>query len=91
MSSFLISALLLVATLGCIIGSLIIRAWMIAGINLKCDSRSQISYLDRDFLGMLDLHRRYYPKSALRVVTIIVLGLSVVFGLGFTIIQGSQR
>jgi hypothetical protein len=47
MSSILISILLLVATLGCIVVSLIIRAWMIAGINLKRDSRSQISYLER--------------------------------------------
>jgi hypothetical protein len=91
MSSSLISVLLLMATLGCIIGGLFIRAWMITGINSKRDARSQISYLDRDFLGMLDLHRQFYPRSSLRVATIVVLCLSVVFALGFTFMQGVQR
>jgi membrane protein YqaA with SNARE-associated domain len=91
MSNSVISALLLIATLGCTLGSFLIRAWIIARINFKRDAHSQISYLDRDFSGMLDLHRQFYPDSTLRVVTILVLGLLVVFGLSFTFVQGLWR
>lgn len=87
MSNSLLSALLLVATSGCIVASLLIRAKIVANINLKRDSRSQLSYLDRDFFGIFDSHRQLYPKSNLRAAMILALGLSIVFGLGFTLVQ----
>lgn len=91
MSNSLLSALLLIAALGCIFAGLLSHGTMIAEINCKRDAHSQISYLNRDFFGTLDSHRQLYPTSALRGVTILAIGLSVAFGLGFTLVQGLQR
>ena len=91
MSNLLLSAVFLTATLGSIVGSLLIRARMVDEINRKRGARSQFSFLDRDFLGMLDLHRQLYPESNLRIATVLGLILSVAFGLGFTIVQGAMR
>ena len=82
MSNSLLSVLLLIATLGCMVASLLIHGTMIAGINCKRDARSQLSYLNRDFFGTFDSHRQLYPKSTLRGAMILALGLSVAFGLG---------
>jgi hypothetical protein len=91
MPNFPISAVLLIAALGCILGSILIRARMVAEINSKSDSRSKLSFLDRDFLGMLDLHRKLYPKSNLRIATVLALVLLMVFGLSFTVVQEVLR
>jgi hypothetical protein len=91
MSNSLLSTILLVATLGCIVASLLSLGTMIAEINCKRDARSQLSYLNRDFRGTLDSHRQLYPKSTLRGAAILAIGLSVAFGLGFTLVQGLQH
>jgi hypothetical protein len=91
MSKFLLSVLFSAAAVGNIIATLLIRAKIITEINSKRDPRSQISFLDRDFLGTLDSHRRLYPKSFIRVALILTLGLSVVFCLCITLVQGSQQ
>jgi hypothetical protein len=85
--SFVYSALLLLATLGCIISGLLIRFAIISEINSKRGARSQVSFLDRDFLEILSLHRQLFPNSQLRGFQILMVVLSVVFGLGFTLAQ----
>jgi hypothetical protein len=91
MSNSLLSVLLLVATLVCTVASLLIHVTMIAEINSKRDARSQLSYLNRDFFGAFDSHCQLYPKSTLRGALIFVLGLTVVFGLGFALTQSLQH
>ena len=91
MSNSLLSALLLVTTLGCAVASFLIHVAMIAGINSKRGTRSQLSYLNRDFFGTLDLHRQLYPKSTSRIALILSLGLSVAFGLGLALTQSLQH
>lgn len=87
MSNSLLSVLLLVTTIGCSVASFLIHVAIIAGINRKRDTRSQLSYLDRDFFGTLDLHRQLYPKSIVRRAQIISLGISVALGLSFALTQ----
>jgi hypothetical protein len=87
MSNFLVSAILMVAFLGCIIANLLIRAMIIAEINSKRNAHSQISFLDRDFLGIFDLHRQINPNSQLRKYTILLLALSIALCLNFTLVQ----
>ncbi len=91
MSNSLLAILLLVAGLGCTLASVLIHTTMITAINSKRDAGSQISCLNRDFLGTFKLHRQLYPESALRVAVVISLGLSVAFGLAFTFIQSLQH
>jgi pilus assembly protein TadC len=91
MSNPLVSVILLVALLGCILTNLLIRAIIVEEINSKRDVRSQISYFNRDFLGILDLHRQMYPKSLLRKYTILTIALTVVFGLSFTLVQNLRN
>jgi hypothetical protein len=85
MSNSLISAFLLVASMGGILTTLLIRAKIIAGINNKLDGRSQISIFDRDLLRMFRLHRQFHPDSPLRSLLILSLALSMVLGLSFTL------
>jgi hypothetical protein len=90
-SNSLLPILLLVASLGCTLASFLIHATMITAINRKLDAHSQISCLNRDFLGTFKLHRQLYPESTRRMAVILSLGLSVAFGLGFTFIQSLQH
>jgi hypothetical protein len=87
MSNTLLSILLLAATLGCIVASMLINGMIVAGINSKRDFRSQLSYMNRGFFGTLALHRQLYPESILRGAMILALVLSVVFALGFALTQ----
>ena len=91
MPNLLLFAILLIATLGSIVAGLLIRAEMVAEINSKRDARSRLSFLERDFIGMLALHRQLFPKSNLRIATVLAVALSIAFGLSFTIVQGIQR
>jgi pilus assembly protein TadC len=91
MSNLLISAIFIVALLGCILATLLIRMMIIAGINSKRDVHSQISFLNRDFLGILSLHRKMYPKSLLRKYIILTLALTVALGLSFTLVQNLRN
>jgi pilus assembly protein TadC len=91
MSNLLISAIFIVALLGCILATLLIRMMIIAEINSKRDARSQISFLDRDFLGILSQHRQMYPKSLLRKYIILTLALTVALGLSFTLVQNLRN
>ena len=91
MSNSLLSIIVLVASLGCALAGFLIHATMITAINSKRDAHSQISCLNRDFLGTFKLHRQLYPDSTLRVAVVLSLGLSVAFGLGFTFIQSLQH
>jgi hypothetical protein len=71
--------------------TMLIRVKIVAQINSMRDPRSQVSYLDRDFFGVLDAHREYYSKSWLRAALIFALGFSMIFGLCFTAVQGLSR
>jgi hypothetical protein len=73
------------------IASLLIHLMIVGEVNYKRDARSQLSYLDRNFLGILDAHRQLYPKSILRIAMVLALGLSVALVLGFTFIQSLQK
>ncbi len=90
MLNTMLSAFFAVALLGCIVANLFIRAKVVAQINCKRDPRLQLSYMDRDFLGMLDSHRQLYPKSTLRIAMILLLGLSVACALGLAVTQNSH-
>ena len=87
MSIPLVSIILAVASLGCILAALLMRAMIIAEINCKRNARSQLSFFDRDFLGILDLHRQINPRSLLRKYMVFALALSVVVGISFTLVQ----
>ena len=91
MSNSLLSILLLVASLGCMVTSILVRTMIITAINSKRDAHSRLSYLDRDFLGILKLHRQLYSESFLRGAVILSLGLSVASGLGFTLMQSLRH
>ncbi|MGA3371695.1 MAG: hypothetical protein ABSC48_08040 [Terracidiphilus sp.] len=91
MSSRLVSVILVVAFLGCLIATLLIRAMVIAEINSKRNARAQVSFLDRDFLRIFNLHRQINPKSLLRKYMIIALALAVVLGLSFTLVQNLRN
>ncbi len=91
MSNFLVSAILLVATLGCILAAILIRTMIIAGINCKRNARSQISYFERDFLEILSLHREMYPQSLLRKYMVFTLAFLVALGLSFTLVQNLRK
>jgi hypothetical protein len=89
MSNSLLSAFLLATTLGGMVATALMHVAMIAGLNSRRNVSSQISYLNRDFLGTFRAHRHLYPKSALPWILALTLALSIACGLGFAFIESS--
>ena len=83
----LLSSTLVLALLCCIVANILIRVKMIAQINIRRAPGAQLSVFNRDFLGILGLHRLVNPKSPLRWLQILLIILSIAFVLGLTIAQ----
>ncbi len=85
MSNNVIYTIMICAAVASAFAAAILYFAMIADVNSRPRNRIRISYLSNDIPGILRAHRLLSPDSPLRLVFVLCITLSVIFGAGYFI------